>query len=167
MTYAWWLYPVAVLAIHIVTLESRLRRAASRGTTLVFSGSFALKIMFGSATVILSILLYMQGAKTEWWIDLIAVCFVICFLFGWPKTIVTDNLGVKCVWWWRPSIFIPWSQVEDAEMGRSGSILVIGQYANITFEAYHPDATGFRRQITSKSKARSIRTPRNITELNL
>jgi hypothetical protein len=77
--------------------------------------------MFGAGALGLTVLLVNQWTVSEWWADLGLTMIVICFLFAWPKTIMTGELGIECSWWWRRKIFIPWEQVEDIETGTAGA----------------------------------------------
>lgn len=167
MTYSWWLAPAVILGLQIVQLEAGLGRARSRGTKLVFSGSIWLKLMFGGAAGATAVLLAQQSQTTEWWIDALAVAFIIGFLVAWPKTIVTDERGIECRWWWRRRVFIPWDQVEYAENGKAGAIEIVGAYARITFEGYNADPARFRKEVTTRSNVKKIETPSKFTGLHL
>ncbi len=92
---------------------------------------------------------------------------VLSFLFGWPKTIVTDKFGVECHWWWRRKVVIPWEQVEYAENVKIGSIEVVGTNARLTFEGYNADPVRFRKGLTTRSKIKKIATPGDFTGLHL
>jgi hypothetical protein len=101
VTYDWWLAPAVYAGISVVLLEARLERAASRGKKLIFRGSLLFKVMCGGGSLFIATLLYQQWAQTEWWLKLMAIGFVLWFLFAWPKTIITDERGIECHWWWR------------------------------------------------------------------
>jgi hypothetical protein len=167
MTYDWWLTPAVYAGVSVVLLEARLERAASRGKKLIFRGSLIFKLMCGGGSLFLSILLYQQWAQTEWWLRLMGIGFVLCFLFGWPKTIVTDQRGIECHWWWRKKVFIPWNQVEYAEYGKVGAIEIVGTNARITFEGYNADSARLCKEVTTRSGVKKIVTPAEFTGLHL
>jgi hypothetical protein len=167
VAYDRWLTPAACSGLSIVLLEARLRRAATRGKKLVFSGSLFFKLLLSGGALGLSALLFQQGAQTEWWLNLLGVGFVLSFLFGWPKTIVTDERGIECHWWWRRRVFIPWDQVEYAETGKVESIEIVGTNARITFEGYNVDPIRFRKELTKRSKVKKVVTPGEFTGLHL
>jgi hypothetical protein len=166
VAYDWWLTPAACSGLSIVLLEARLRRAASRGKKLIFSGSLFFKLLLSGGALGLSAVLFQQHARTEWWLKLLGVGFVLCFLFSWPKTIVTDERGIECHWWWRRRAFIPWDQVEYAETGKVDSIEIVGTNARITLE-YNVDPIRFRKELTTRSKIDEIAVPGEFTGLHL
>ena len=96
-----------------------------------------------------------------------AIGFVLCTLFFWPKTIITDERGIQCLWWWRRKVFIPWDQVEYAETGTVGAIEIVGTHARITFEGYNADPARFRKELTTRSNVKKILTPCEFTGLHL
>ena len=167
MAYDWWLTPVVYAGVSLVLLEARLARAAARGRTLVFRGALLLKLLFGFGASIVSYYLYRRWAETEWWISLLAIGFVLCTLLFWPKTIITDERGIQCLWWWRRRVFIPWDQVEYAETGTVGAIEIVGTHARITFEGYNADPARFRKELTTRSNVKNILTPSEFTGLHL
>jgi hypothetical protein len=126
-----------------------------------------MKTVLGGAAAILSILLFLKGRETDWWINLLAVGFVMSFLFGWPKTIVTDQRGVECLWWWRRKVFIPWEQVEYAETGAVGAIEIVGTHGRIKFEGYNVDPDRFCNEVIARSNVKKIVTPEEFTGLKL
>jgi hypothetical protein len=166
VVYDWWLTPAVFAGVSVVVLEAGLRRAALRGKKLIFSGSLAFKLLLSGGAFVLSALLFQQGRQSEWWVNLLGAGFVAAFLFGWPKTIVTDERGVECHWWWRRKVFIPWDEVEYAEKGKNGSIEVVGTNARITFEGYNADPARFSKVLTTQSKIK-ITTPGEFTGLHL
>lgn len=167
MAYDWYLAPAVYAGVSVVLLEARLRRAALRRKKLIFGGSLFFKLLLGGGALTFSALLFQQGALSEWWLNLLATGFVLSFLFGWPKTIVTDERGVECHWWWRRKVFIPWDQVEYAETGKVGSIEIVGTNARITFEGYNADPMRFTKELTTRSKVKEIVTPGEFTGLHL
>jgi hypothetical protein len=65
VAYDWWLTPAVYSGLSVVLLEARLRRAASRGKKLIFSGSLLFKLLLGGGALGLSALLFQQGAQSE------------------------------------------------------------------------------------------------------
>lgn len=167
MTYDWWLTPVVYAGVSVVLLEARLEKAALRGKKLIYRGSLLFKVLCGGGSLVLTMILYQQWAQTEWWLKLMGSGFIIWFLFGWPKTIVTDQRGIECHWWWRRKIFIPWDQVEYAENGKVNAIEIVGTNARITFEGYNADAARFCKEVTTRSSVKKIVTPSEFTSLHL
>jgi len=167
VVYDWWLTPAVYAGVSVVLLEAQLRRAASSGGKLIFRASLSLKFMYGGAAGALSMLLFLKGAETEWWLNALAAGFVLCFLFGWPKTITTDERGIECYWWWRPKIVIPWDEVEYAETGKVKGIEIVGAHARITFEGYNADQARFCKEVTTRSSVKKIMNPTEFTGLHL
>jgi hypothetical protein len=167
MTYDWWLTPAAYAAIGVILTEARLRRAASKGKKLVFHGSLLFKLGCGGGALGLFVLLYQQWVPTELWVKLGCVGFVLAFLFGWPKTITTDDHGIESHWWWRRKVFIPWDEVEYAETGPLGAIKVVGTHGRIEFEGYNADPDRFRKEVTKRSSVKKIVAPSEFTGLHL
>jgi len=167
VAYDWWLTPAVYAGLSVVLLEARLRQAASTGKKLVFSGSVSLKLLFSGGALGISILLVQMGAQSEWWADLALSLLAICALLAWPKTIVLDDQGIQCLWWWRRKVSIPWNQVEYAEAGKVGSIEIVGTNARITFEGYNVDPNRFCKELTTRSKVKQIATPGEFTGLHL
>jgi hypothetical protein len=167
LTYDWWLTPAVYAGISVVLLEARLHRAASQGKKLIFSGSLSLKLLYGGGALGLSLLLYQKWTETEWWLNIIAMVLVVSCLFVWPKTIVTDERGIECHWWWRRRVFIPWNEVDYAEIGPVGAIEVVGRNARITFEGYNADPARFRKEVTTRSSVKKIENPAEFTGLHL
>jgi hypothetical protein len=167
VAYDWWLAPAVYAGLSVVLLEARLQRAASRGKKLVFRGSLPLKLLFGGGAVGISILLYQNWSTAEWWAILSLIVLLISCLVVWPKTILTDERGIECLWWWRRRVFIPWDQVEYAETGKVGAIEIVGTNARITFEGYNADPARFCKEVTARSNVKKIVTPSEFTGLHL
>lgn len=167
MAYDWWLTPAVYAGISVVLLEARLHRAASQGKRLVFRGSLPLKLLYGGGAVGTSILLYQFWSVAEWWGILLFIVLLISCLAVWPKTIITDERGIECLWWWRRRVFIPWDQVEYAETGQVGAIEIVGTHARITFEGYNADPLRFCKEVTTRSKVKKIVSPSEFTGLHL
>jgi hypothetical protein len=167
VVYDWWLTPVVYAGVSIVLLEARSQRAILQGKKRIFRGSSLVKLLYSGAAGVISVLLFANGAESEWWLNLLAVALVIGFLVGWPKTIVTDERGIECFWWWRRKVFIPWDQVEYAEKGKAGAIEVVGAHARITFLGYNVDPTRFCQEVTARSNVKKIVIPSEFTGLHL
>jgi hypothetical protein len=167
MAYDWWLAPAVYAGISVALLEARIHRATSRGKELFFRGSNSLKLLYGGVSLALTVYLYRRWAETEWWVNLSLVALVICVMFGWPKTIVTNDRGIECLWWWRRKILIPWGEVEYAETNKAGAIEIVGNHARITFEGYNADPDRFCKEVTTRSTVKKIVTPGELTGLNL
>jgi hypothetical protein len=167
VTYDWWLVPVVYAGLSVVLLEARLQRAASRDEKLIFRGSLLLKLLYGGGAAGISILLYENWSAAKWWEILLLIVLLISCLAVWPKTILTDERGIECLRWWRPRVFIPWEQVEYAEIGKVGAIVVVGTHARITFEGYNADRARFCKEVTSRSNVKEILTPSQFTGLHL
>lgn len=167
VTPQWILAPLVTTVISVVQLEARLTRAEVQGKKVVFRGALPLKILFGFGATVITIVLYQQWAETELWIAILAIGFIFCFLFGWPNTIVTDERGIECHWWWRTRVQIPWGEVEYAERGETGFIKIVGTNAKITFDEYHNDQERFCKELAKRSKVKKIMKPERFTSLHL
>ena len=167
MAYDWWLTPAVYAGVSVVLLEARLQRAASRGKKLIFRGSLSLRLLYGGVSAALAIFLYRKWTETPLLANLLLSGLVLCFLFGWPKTIATDERGIECLWWWRRRVFISWDQVEYAETGKVGAIEIVGTNARITFEGYNADPARFCKEVTARSNVKKIVTPSEFTGLHL
>jgi hypothetical protein len=153
----------------IILLEARLSHAAMKGKKLIYRGSAAMKLLFGGVSVMLTVLLYQNWGKPDWptWGCLILVGFVVWALLAWPKTIVTDEHGIECHWWWRRKVSIPWGEVEYAETASVGAIEIVGIHARITYEGYNADREGFCKELKKRSSVKKIVVPAEFTGLHL
>jgi hypothetical protein len=167
MAYDWWLTPVLYSGISVIVLEGRLSHAPTSGKKLIYRGSVSMKLLYSGVSVANTVLLCQKWAESEWWADLGLAGFVVCILFGWPKTIVTDQHGMECHWWWRKKVSIPWKEVEYAETGSMGAIEVAGTHARITFEGYNADRDRFCKELRTRSAVRKIVVPAKFTGLHL
>jgi hypothetical protein len=169
MAYNWWLTPAVYSGLSVILLEARLSHAARKGKKLIYRGSAALKLLFGGVSAMLTVLLCRKWGEPDWpsWGCLALVGFVVCFLLGWPKTIVTDEDGIECHWWWRRKVSIPWKEVEYAETASMEAIEVAGTHARITFEGYNADRERFCKELTKRSGVKKIVIPGAFTGLHL
>jgi hypothetical protein len=167
--YDWWLTPAVYSCISIILLEARLSHAARRGKKLIYRGSAAMKLLYGGVSAMLTALLCQNWGKPDWpsWGCLVLTGLVVCALLGWPKTIVTDEHGIECHWWWRPKVSIPWKEVEYAETGSIGAIEIVGNQARITYEGYNADRERFCKELTKRSSVKKIVVPGEFTGLHL
>lgn len=104
---------------------------------------------------------------SPWWAGLLLAGFVVCALLGWPKTIMTDEHGIECYWWWRRKAAIPWKEVEYAETGSMGAIEVAGANARIVFEGYNAGRKRFCAELKKRSCVKKIVIPSEFTGLHL
>jgi hypothetical protein len=161
------LYPIVAAVFGITQLEARLSHAALKNEKLLyrFSRLFRALIIFGVIT--LSFFCYRDWATTEWWIRIGLIGFDLWFLLSWPPVIAISNRGLERLWWWRAKVFIPWSEVVDAEQNKDGDITVIGMEGRIEFSRFQNDPLGFEKEVLKRSKLRKFNKPELVQGLHL
>jgi hypothetical protein len=76
------------------------------------------------------------------------IWFLFC-LWMWPATIVLDAKGISAKHIWKPSRFIPYSEVDYVTRMADGQVIVYGKggFSDITVSQYHVGQDEFEAEL--------------------
>jgi hypothetical protein len=167
MSHDWPMYPVVAAGLAILQLEARLEHAAWRNGKLLFRFPLLFRALLIGAAGALAYYGHRDWSREVWWVNLLWVIVTICFLLGWPPTVVISTVGIERRFWWKPRISIPWEQVVDAEINQDGDMTIIGMEASIACSRFQNDPERFQKEVLHRSKLKKFSHPQRFTSLNL
>jgi hypothetical protein len=165
--YDWWLTPSVALWIYVLQLEARIEKARWNGRASVFRFPVLFRLALILIVPFFTYLLIRDWKSEDWFIRLAGLILSLCFVLGWPPTILVTSTGVERRLWWKPRIFIPWSEIVDAEINASGDVSVIGLDATIFVSRFQNDPLRFQNEIKAHTKVRRFSTPEQVIGLHL
>lgn len=153
----WWIGPIVLIGLRLLSAEASLSRAQTKGSTLVFRGGQTLRLLIGGLIVGFSAFILSRAGKEESWPLVILAIFVILACFAWPATITVSERGLECHVWWRKAVVLPWNEVSGIQKSASGYIQVFcTRGKSITFTPQHVDPHRFQDEVMRRAGLKSI-----------
>lgn len=167
MLSTYFLYPVVAAGLGVFQLETRLEHASRKNGKLLFRFPLLFRLGIFGAAVATTYYSHRDWAISEWWLRILAVGFDLWFLLAWPPIVTISDQGIERLVWWKPRVFMPWTEVVAAEINQDGDMTIIGSNASITCSRFQNDPIRFRKEVIQRSSVKKFELPEFVTRLHL
>jgi hypothetical protein len=152
----WWIGPIVVTVLRMLSVEARLAHAEVKKSLLVFRGGLAMRILLAAEVIGFSIFIA-TGFYSDQSALAILAGFVVLSCFAWPATITLSDVGIEKRHWWRRAIRIPWSDVCGIERNSIGELGVYSRNGDgIDFGRYQVDPLRFEQEVMKRAKLAKV-----------
>jgi len=156
----WWIGPLVLILIRVLSLEVALAHAQAKERALVFRTGFGLRLLIGVGVAIFSVQIVKSYGKESGWVIGMGVAIVGLTLLGWPSTLTVDTTAVTQHRWYRRPTRIPWDEVTAILRNKVGDMQVLGKSGrSITFTRYHVDPARFQNEVMRRGRIDTVIDP--------